>query len=79
MHSLNLPPHTHARTHTHTHLPPQGFFRLKRGEGNGKGLCNIATAASFPIKTSPNHPVPEVGRREVLLYCHLMYCIVIVI
>jgi C1A family cysteine protease len=37
----------------------KGFFRLKRGNTK-EGLCGIATAASFPTKTSPNHPVPQV-------------------
>ncbi|MEW5302247.1 MAG: hypothetical protein WDW36_005049 [Sanguina aurantia] len=33
----------------------EGYFRLKYGEG----LCGIETAASFPVKTSANHAVPE--------------------
>ncbi|KAJ9516590.1 hypothetical protein QJQ45_015235 [Haematococcus lacustris] len=36
----------------------QGFFRLKRDVGE-TGLCGIATAASYPIKSTPNHPVPQ--------------------
>ncbi|KAJ9516951.1 hypothetical protein QJQ45_027405, partial [Haematococcus lacustris] len=36
----------------------QGFFRLKRDVGE-TGLCGIATAASYPIKATPNHPVPQ--------------------
>lgn len=40
-----------------------GYFRLKIGGSgnskNGHGLCGIASAASFPTKTTPNHPVPE--------------------
>ncbi len=41
----------------------KGYFRLKVGGGSDKskmGLCGIASAASFPVKSSPNHPVPEV-------------------
>lgn len=42
----------------------KGFFRLKIGGKQGAnskhGLCGIASAASFPIKTTPNHPVPEI-------------------
>jgi cathepsin L len=39
----------------------EGYFRLKiGGNANSKhGLCGIASAASFPTKTTPNHPVPE--------------------
>jgi len=37
----------------------QGFFRLKKDTGGG-GLCGIATTASYPVKTTPNHDVPEV-------------------
>jgi hypothetical protein len=37
----------------------EGFFKLKRGVGK-MGLCGIASAASFPIKKSPNHEVPQV-------------------
>ncbi|KAG2430811.1 hypothetical protein HXX76_009787 [Chlamydomonas incerta] len=37
----------------------QGYFRLKMGEGP-KGLCGIASAASYAVKTSAaNKPVPE--------------------
>jgi hypothetical protein len=39
----------------------KGFFRLKRGTSK-EGLCGIATAASFPTKSSPNHPVPQVSQ-----------------
>lgn len=28
-------------------------------KGDKEGLCGIASAASFPIKISDNHPVPE--------------------
>lgn len=35
----------------------EGFFKLKRGVGKD-GLCGINTAASYPVKTSNNHPVP---------------------
>ncbi len=41
-------------------LRPQGYFRLKMGEGP-TGLCEIASVASYPVKTSPNKPVPLVG------------------
>ncbi len=41
----------------------QGYFRLKMGEGP-TGLCGIASAASYPVKTSPNKKVPEVGGRS---------------
>lgn len=37
----------------------KGYFRLKYGVGKG-GLCGIATAASYPIKTSLDKPVPAV-------------------
>ncbi|EFJ51767.1 hypothetical protein VOLCADRAFT_103269 [Volvox carteri f. nagariensis] len=37
----------------------QGYFRLKMGVGE-TGLCGIASAASYPTKTSPNKPVPEI-------------------
>ncbi|KXZ51435.1 hypothetical protein GPECTOR_12g397 [Gonium pectorale] len=37
----------------------EGFFRLKIGEGK-MGLCGIASAASYPVKTQPNKPVPEI-------------------
>ncbi|KAG2491180.1 hypothetical protein HYH03_010391 [Edaphochlamys debaryana] len=37
----------------------QGFFRLKIGGAGQKGLCEIATKASYPVKTKPNKPVPE--------------------
>ena len=43
-----------------THALPraQGYFRLKMGEGP-KGLCGIASAASYAVKTSAvNKPVP---------------------
>jgi C1A family cysteine protease len=40
----------------------QGYFRLKANTG-GTGLCGIAGNASFPIKTSPNHPVPHICDR----------------
>lgn len=36
-----------------------GYFRLKIGVG-AKGLCGVAEAASFPIKTTANKPVPEI-------------------
>jgi len=36
----------------------QGYFRLKAETGK-MGLCGIASAASFPVKTTANHPVPE--------------------
>lgn len=37
----------------------KGYFRLKIGGGENKeGLCGIAKAASFPVKTKPNPPVP---------------------
>ncbi|PNH11922.1 Vignain [Tetrabaena socialis] len=36
----------------------EGFFRLKMGEGP-TGLCEIASAASYPTKSIPNKPVPE--------------------
>ncbi|GIL78743.1 hypothetical protein Vretifemale_8150 [Volvox reticuliferus] len=37
----------------------QGYFRLKMGGGEN-GLCGIASAASYPIKASPNKAVPEI-------------------
>ena len=39
----------------------KGYFRLKVNgvKGDKTGLCGIASAASFPVKTSPNPPVPE--------------------
>mmetsp|Transcript_34130 Transcript_34130/g.75705 ORF Transcript_34130/g.75705 Transcript_34130/m.75705 type:complete len:593 (-) Transcript_34130:675-2453(-) len=37
----------------------KGYFRLRVGGGDKMGLCGIASTASFPIKTTPNHPVPE--------------------
>eukprot|EP00798_Chlamydomonas_sp_ICE-L_P000574 gene574-1992_t len=37
----------------------QGFFRLKAKGGGKFGLCGIAKTASYPIKTSDNHPVAE--------------------
>jgi len=35
-----------------------GYFKLKANAGVKGGLCGIATAASYPIKTSPNPRVP---------------------
>ncbi|GFR45554.1 hypothetical protein Agub_g6948 [Astrephomene gubernaculifera] len=37
----------------------EGYFRLKMGEGP-MGLCGIASAASYPTKSHPNKPVPEI-------------------
>lgn len=37
----------------------QGYFRLKVKGGGQYGLCGIAKTASYPVKTSENHPVPE--------------------
>lgn len=34
--------------------------RLRRNVPLKGGLCGITTAASYPIKTHPNHPVPQV-------------------
>lgn len=44
-------------------LRPQGYFRLKMGEGP-TGLCEIASVASYPVKTSPNKPIPLVGLKR---------------
>jgi KDEL-tailed cysteine endopeptidase len=38
-----------------------GYIRMQRGVGDG-GLCGIAMDASFPVKTSPNPPVPTPRR-----------------
>lgn len=35
-----------------------GYFRLARDVSDPKGMCAIATTASYPIKTSPNPPPP---------------------
>ena len=34
----------------------EGYVKMKRNVGSG-GICGIAMAASYPIKTSPN-PAP---------------------
>lgn len=36
----------------------EGYFKLKRGVSK-TGLCGIASAASFPVKSAPNPEVPQ--------------------
>ncbi|KAK4352117.1 hypothetical protein RND71_027635 [Anisodus tanguticus] len=36
----------------------QGYLRMQRNIANPKGLCGIATIASYPVKTGQNPPKP---------------------
>ncbi|XP_009775102.1 low-temperature-induced cysteine proteinase-like [Nicotiana sylvestris] len=36
----------------------KGYLRMQRNIGNPKGLCGIATIASYPVKTGQNPPKP---------------------
>lgn len=38
----------------------EGYFRLKAFGKDKEGTCGIAMAASYPVKTSPNHPTIDV-------------------
>ncbi|KAM0824355.1 hypothetical protein ACQ4PT_070252 [Festuca glaucescens] len=43
----------------------QGYIRMKRNVKDKKGLCGIAMAASYPVKTSPNPKQGGVLRDEL--------------
>ncbi|XP_051199154.1 thiol protease SEN102-like [Lolium perenne] len=43
----------------------QGYIRIKRNVKDKKGLCGIAMAASYPVKTSPNAKQGGVLRDEL--------------
>ena len=37
-----------------------GYFKLKAFVEDPQGTCGIAMAASYPVKTHPNHPTIDV-------------------
>ncbi|KAK1272045.1 Vignain [Acorus gramineus] len=43
----------------------KGYIRMKRGIAAKEGLCGIAMAPSFPIKTSPKPTTPTVTKDEL--------------
>ncbi|KAK1319974.1 Vignain [Acorus calamus] len=43
----------------------KGYIRMQRGIAAKEGLCGIAMAASYPIKTSPNPTTPTVTKDEL--------------
>jgi KDEL-tailed cysteine endopeptidase len=42
-----------------------GYIRMKRNVKDKKGLCGIAMAASYPVKTSPNPKLGDILRDEL--------------